>query len=111
MTPPSPDDAGPFEVDPRRQKQRATPILTGESLPAAPKTRIKGVRVTYDVGGGEEVATQDHPTARSWSVTKQGQLVLRDDKKRQVARYRQFVWRSVATGDIRVAQHEGPPEG
>jgi hypothetical protein len=59
------------------------------------------VRVVYDVGGESGVAVRDHPTARRWEVTKHGQLVLLDKRKRQVARYRQFVWREVMAGEIR----------
>lgn len=84
-----------------RQKQRQTPTLDGPSELVNRKTRIKGVRVVYDVGGGSEVATRDHPTAQRWEVTKHGQLILRDKNRHQVARYRQFVWREVLKGDVR----------
>jgi hypothetical protein len=80
---------------------KTTPRLDGPSLVIKRKTKIKGVRVVYDVGGGEGVATRDHPTARRWEVTKHGQLILRDKDRKQIARYRQFVWREVIAGDIR----------
>jgi hypothetical protein len=84
-----------------RQKQNERPILDGPSETVTRKTKIKGVRVVYDVGGGSDVAVRDHPTAERWEVTKHGQLVLRDSRKRQVARYRQFVWREVIAGEVR----------
>ncbi len=80
---------------------KQTPTLDGPSEFVNRKTRIKGVRVVYDVGGGSSVATRDHPTARRWEVTKHGQLVLRDKDRRQIARYRQFVWREVIAGEVR----------
>jgi hypothetical protein len=83
-----------------KQNQKQDPVLNGESIVVKrPKTKIKGVRVVYDVVGGQ-VATRDHPSATRWEVTKHGQLVLRD-KHKQVARYRQFVWREVIAGDVR----------
>ena len=82
---------------------KQTPVLDGPSEVVKRKTRIKGVRVVYDVAGeGAGVATRDHPTAQRWEVTKHGQLILRDRHRKQVARYRQFVWRSVIAGEIRV---------
>lgn len=62
---------------------------------------VKGVRVGFDVRWHEDpdgvgiVAYRDHPTGSHWEVTKQGQLIIRDRKKRPIARYRQFVWREV----------------
>ena len=86
-----------------KPKQKQDPVLNDVSVPVKrPKTKIKGVRVVYDVGGGEGVATRDHPTAQRWEVTKHGQLILRDRHRKQVARYRQFVWREVIAGEIRV---------
>jgi len=91
-------DLDPHE--PLRQKQNQKPVLDGPSEVVKRKTRIKGVRVVYDDGGGS-VATRDHPTAQRWEVTKHGQLILRDKHRHQVARYRQFVWREVIAGDVR----------
>ena len=59
------------------------------------------LKTTPKLDGPSEVATRDHPTAQRWEVTKHGQLVLRDKHRKQVARYRQFVWRSVVAGDVR----------
>lgn len=99
--PPHEDDALPLTSDPR-PKQRTEPVITGDSeVVRHHKTKIKGVRVVYDVGGGSSVAVRDHPTARRWEVNKHGQLILRDKDRRQIARYRQFVWREVIAGDIR----------
>jgi hypothetical protein len=65
---------------------------------------IKGVRVGFDIKWHEDpdgtglVAYRDHPTGSYWEVTKQGQLIIRDKKKKAIARYRQFVWREVHKG-------------
>lgn len=98
---PHEDDAEPWTDTWVRPKQREEPIIIGPSEMTTRLTKIKGVRVVYDVGGGAAVAVRDHPTARRWEVTKRGQLILRDKDRRQVARYRQFVWREVIAGDIR----------
>jgi hypothetical protein len=91
-----------YDMHSSRPKQSLKPVITGESIPVrGRKTKIKGVRVVYEVGGGTAIATRDHPTATRWDVTKQGQLVLRDKNRRQIARYRQFVWREVILGSIR----------
>lgn len=101
MTRPREDDAGPLPNGDVRFKQREEPVITGQSEVTTRRTKIKGVRVVYDVGGGAAVAVRDHPTARRWEVNKHGQLILRDKDRRQIARYRQFVWREVIAGDIR----------
>jgi len=93
------DDDGKVSEVSLMSPLKTTPKLDGPSEVVKRKTKIKGVRVVYDVGGG--IATRDHPTAQRWEVTKHGQLVLRDKHRKQVARYRQFVWRSVVAGDVR----------
>lgn len=77
-----------------KPKQSEKPVLIGPSHTARGQ-KIAGVRVTYDVDGGQSVETRDHPTAMKWEVTKHGQLILRDQSGKQIARYRQFVWRLV----------------
>ncbi len=62
--------------------------------------RAPGVIVGYivrwhDGDGIQEAgnsAVRIHHTGVSWTVSKHGQLLVRDRKGRQVARYRQFVW-------------------
>lgn len=94
-SPAVPPNGGVARLHPRRD-----PVLSGPSEVRPRGTKLKGVRVVYELAEGG-AATRDHPTARRWEVTKRGELVLRDRDKRQVARYRQFVWREVSTGPIR----------
>lgn len=89
------------EHDITEKATRKEDIANRLSLGEAMSLPVKGVRVGFDVKWHEDpdgvgiVAYRDHPTGSHWEVTKQGQLIIRDKKKRPIARYRQFVWREV----------------
>jgi len=71
------------------------------TLAQANETPVKGVRVGFDTRWTDEpdqvgmVAYRDHARGTHWVVTKQGQLIVKDRRKKTIARYRQFVWREV----------------